>query len=284
MKTVSLIPVLLIFLASCYTPRYMYSPSAHNVPVLVQKGDSKLSAMLSSNLSEKSVSNNRTNESKSRGFDLQGAYAISNNFAIQAGYFKRTESNNGDSEAGRLDSSVINYKRNLTEFGLGYFKSLHRRDKVFFQVFGGIGMGKFNLTDDGRDLNNIIYRKTHQTDVTKFYLQPAMMFRPTSHFTISVSTRLSFIKFGNIKTDYSQDELYNYHLDSLSYGARSFWEPAFTNTIGFKKLPGIQFEYQFGFSTLLSKRYIDHRSFNFSAAIMLDIPKLFTRKAPGDKN
>src|SRR6187200_3205193 len=108
MRIISLTPVLIIFFASCYTPRYMYSPSAHNVPVLVQKGDSKLSAMISTNLSENSGNHGQVNESKSRGFDLQGAYAITDNFAVQASYLNRTESNNGDTESGRLDHSFIN--------------------------------------------------------------------------------------------------------------------------------------------------------------------------------
>ncbi|MEI9958043.1 MAG: hypothetical protein WDM90_17465 [Ferruginibacter sp.] len=39
-----------LLLFSCYTPRYVYSPSAHNVPVLLKKGDSKIAANYSANL------------------------------------------------------------------------------------------------------------------------------------------------------------------------------------------------------------------------------------------
>ncbi|MEN9569384.1 MAG: hypothetical protein RL172_615, partial [Bacteroidota bacterium] len=62
-------------LTSCYSPRYVYSPAAHNVPILANKGDSKLAAYYSSNL------NNATNinladqvSSRGRGWDVQGAY------------------------------------------------------------------------------------------------------------------------------------------------------------------------------------------------------------------
>ena len=32
---------IIIIGASCNTPRYIYSPAAHNVPVLTKKGDTK---------------------------------------------------------------------------------------------------------------------------------------------------------------------------------------------------------------------------------------------------
>ena len=274
-------PVLLI---SCYTPRYMYSPAAQNVPVLVKKGDSKLAAYFSSNFSQKSFVDNRVNESRNRGFDLQGAYAITDNFAIQANYFNRSESNNGNASVGRLDSSVIDYKRNLAEVGIGYFKSLNAKGLVFFQVFGGMGKGEFSFTDNGKDRNNINYTRSHKADVTKFYIQPAMLFRTRGSFAGSISTRLSVIRFGNIKTGYSPAELSNYKLDSLTYGARTFWEPAITNSFGFKRLPGIRIEYQLGTSLLLSRRRIDYRAFNFSLAIVLDLPKLLKGKPAADKN
>jgi len=89
----------LVFFTSCYTPRYMYSPPAQNVPVLVNKGDSKLGVYLSSNLSGKTYYYNTVSESKNRGYDLQGAYAITHHFAVQANYFNRTESNNGYQDA-----------------------------------------------------------------------------------------------------------------------------------------------------------------------------------------
>jgi hypothetical protein len=251
---------------------------------LVKKGDSKGAAYLSSNLSQKNNANNRTHESKSRGFDLQGAYAISNNFALQANYFKRTESNNGYIVNGDLDSSFIRYKRQLTEIGIGYFKSLNKNNRVIFQVFGGVGKGKFSFTDNGKTSNDIDYSRTHQADVTKLYIQPAFMFRSKGNFAASLSTRFSFIKFGNIKTDYTQDELFNYNLDDLTYSFRTFFEPAFTSTFGFNKLPGVQFEFQFGLAVLTSSHYVDHRAFNFSGGIVLDIPKMFNGKNSHYKN
>src|SRR3954468_12859058 len=95
----------IIITASCYTPRYVYSPAAHNVPLFEKKGDSKLAVDYSTNFSK----NNLASEvvvSHSHGIDLQGAYAISKKFALQVNYFWREEKNNGDYNADYLDSSV----------------------------------------------------------------------------------------------------------------------------------------------------------------------------------
>ena len=229
----------------CHTPRYMYSPAAQNIPVLITKGDSKLSAAVSTNLSKGYTANNRFNETKNRGFDLQGAYAITNHFAIAANYYNRNESNNGSKTSGRLDSVNIRYKRQLTEVAVGYFTPLDERKLSMFQLFGGIGKGQFSFIDVGKDRSNIDYIRNHQAQVTKFYFQPAFMIQSKGNFAASFSSRFSFLKFNNIKTDYTPTELSNYQLDSLMDGTRNFWEPAFTNSFGFKKLPGILLEYQF---------------------------------------
>ena len=269
-----------VFFTSCYTPRYMYSPPAQNIPVLVNKGDSKLGAYLSTNLSN---NNNGINESRNRGYDLQGAYAITNHLALAANYFKRTESNSGFNDGGSLDSSFIDYKRNLTEIGIGYFIVLDKNNQTMFQIFGGIGKGQFSFTDNGKQ-NNLDYMRSHQATITKFYIQPALMLRTKTNITFSFSSKFNFIKFDNIKTNYAPNELHYYKLDSLNDGTCIFWEPAFTNTFGFKNLPGVQLEYQFGFAIFLDGRYISHRAFNFSMALLLDLPKLLHPKSSQSKN
>ncbi|MEO5893018.1 MAG: hypothetical protein ABIQ31_22400 [Ferruginibacter sp.] len=282
-KTGYLLVAISIFFVSCNTPRYMYSPSAHNVPVLVKQGDSKLAANYSTDLSDDPLTGNSSSgyQRKSHGFDLQGAVAITDHFAIQANYFNRSERNR-DSESS-YDSADIRYKRHLTEIGFGYLKSMHRRDKVMFQLFAGVGKGSFSFIDNGKDINNVFYTKNHRADVLKVYVQPAFLFRPRENFSLAISTRISFINFRNIQTDYMPDELRDYRLDDLEGGYRTFWEPAFTNTFGFNKLPGVKFEYQFGTSVQMSdRRSIDYRGFNFSLGILLDIPKMF--KPARDKN
>lgn len=285
MKTV---PALLLFafsfsLCSCYTPRYVYSPSAHNVPVLAKKGDSKLAFNYSVNPSDNTVKDSVPVKAKARGYDLQAAYAFTNHWAVQLNYFHRTERNAGDFDAGIRDSVVINYKRRLTELGAGYFHLLNNQ-RSLFQVFAGVGLGKFSFTDNGKDQNRLLRNRYHTMNVTKLFIQPAFTVRSKRNFAASFSSRHSFIFFRNIKTDYSATELNNYKLDSLSYSPRIFWEPAVINAFGFKKMPGIQFEFQFGFAFLVSRRFVDARAFNFSAGLLFDLPKLFTLNKHSSKN
>ena len=284
MRTCCLLVISSLLFISCYTPRYMYSPAAQNIPLLVKKGDSKLSAAIATNFSKKYTSNNTINETKNRGFDVQGAYAITNQFALAANYYNRNESNSGSKSVGRLDSANIRYKRQLTELAVGYFTPLEESRFAIFQLCAGIGKGRFSFTDRGKDRNNIDYSRNHQTQVTKFYFQPALMLQSKGNFAASFSSRFSFLKFGKVKTNYRPTELSNYQLDSLTDGTRNFWEPAFTNSFGFKKLPGILFEYQFGTSILLNNRPLNHRAFNFSFALVFDLPKLLARKTGNFKN
>jgi hypothetical protein len=275
----------LIFnLTACYTPRYVYSPSAHNVPVLTQKGDSKLAFNYSANLTGNTTENTSTKNTKGHGYDLQAAHALSNHWAVMVNYFNRKERNSGNFDAGNRDSVTILYRRSMIEIAAGYYTILADNKQAIFQVFGGIGFGKSNFTDEGRNFNSLYRTRYHNMDVTKFFVQPAFMIRSKNNFAASFSSRMSLIIFKNIKTDYDAVELDKYKLDSLTISPRLFWEPAVVNTFGFKKLPGLQFEFQLGMAFLVSQRFVDYRSFNFSAGILLDLPKLLKKKTLTAKN
>ena len=270
-------------LSSCYSPRYVYSPVTHNVPVLLQKGDSKLAFQYSKNIGEKAKVTTLAKESNGTGIDVQGAYAITNHLAVQAAYAHRSERNFADFNLNSNDTSTINYARSLTEFGIGYYTFLNGNRGVVFQVFGGISLGRSSFTDVYQTPGSPIHNRFFNMDVTRLYLQPALMIRYRNTFATSISSRISFIYFRNVSTDYSDDELKNYQLKGLGNGAEIFWEPAFVNTFGFKKLPGLQFELQLGLAFLVSERFVDYRTFNLSAGIVLDLPKLF-RGRKNDSN
>jgi hypothetical protein len=262
----------------------VYSPAAHNVPVLTKKGDSKLAVNYSFNPAGNTVKDSVPVRAKARGYDLQAACAFTSHWALQVNYYHRTERNAGDFDYNVKDSVVINYKRHLTEIGAGYFHSLNDNNQAFFQVFAGIGFGKSSFTDNGRNYNGVYRTHYHTMNVTKLFIQPAFTVRIKRNFAASFSSRHSFIYFKNITTDYSAAELDSYKLDSLSFSPRVFWEPSIVNTFGFKKLPGLQIEFQMGFAFLVSRRFVDARFFNFSTGAVLDIPKLFTIKKRSAKN
>lgn len=270
--------LLIFYFSSCYTPRYVYSPSAHNVPVLSKKGDSKLAINYAVNPLTNSSDNTSGSKAKGHGIDVQFAQALSGHWAIMVNCFNRTERNSGDFDSGNRDSVTINYKRRLVEIGAGYYHILGDNKQAVFQVFGGIGFGKSDFTDEGRNFNSLYRTRFHNMNLIKLFIQPAFMLRSKNNFAASFSSRNSLIFFKNIRTDYNTNELNNYKLDSLSISPRLFWEPAVVNTFGFKQLPGVQFEFQLGFAFLVSSRFVDYRSFNFSTGILVDLPVLLRKK------
>lgn len=269
---------------SCYTPRYVYSPSAQNVPLLTEKGDAKFGALYSTNLTGTKTIDDQSFKGNSNGVDLHAAYAVSKSVAVQANFFSRSEINGGNF-SGISDSSVIRYKRNLTEVGIGYFTNISEAElgQLSFQVFAGLGSGEFSFTDNSKDNNGLQTFNMHKAKVTKFYIQPAIMVRNKKKSMAAVSSRFSIINYGNVKTDYSADQLAIYELSELTKGPVVFWEPTFVNAIGIADLP-IRVEYQVGLSVLMSRRFIDSRSFNFSIGIQSDFSKLFKKKAPAKKD
>ena len=271
--------VLIVLFASCDTPRYAYSPNAHNVPLLAKQWDSKLSANYSTNAdanSSSNANNNKYDRNRANGYDIQGAVAVTNHIGVQGSYYSRNEKNYGDAYNG--DSSVVRYKRRLAEFGAGYFTSLNKRNKIFFQVFAGVGFGTLKLTEAARDYNGVSYNRFYNSDIRKYYLEPTIIFRSKEVFAASLSTRLTVLGFKNVRTDYTQEEKENYKLDSLNRYNMVFLEPAFVNSYGFNKLPGLRIEYQLGLSIPIEldvdKQILDYRPFNFSIGLVFDIGKL----------
>jgi hypothetical protein len=252
--------------------------------VLVTKGDSKLAANYSFTFADNAESGNTDIKAKARGMDVQAAYAFTNHWAGMVNYFYRKERNTGDFDLNLRDSTVINYKRNLTEVAAGYFHALDGNKQVLFQVFAGAGFGKAAFTDNGRDRNGVFYNHFHNMNVTKLFIQPALQIRSRKNFAAMFSSRNSVVYFKNIKTNYTPTELDNYKLDSLSYSPRIFWEPATIYNFGYKKLPGVKLEFQMGFSFLVSKRFVDYRSSNISVGLLCDLPKLFGNNRHSSKN
>lgn len=270
-----------VFFASCYSPRYVYSPAAHNVPMLHHKGEAKLGVNASLNF----FGNKRVSllyaeppKNKSAGADIQGAYALSEKWSLQASVFYRKERNSGGAGFTVADSNQLNYTRILIETGLGYTKKLKTDGSLLLQIFAGMGFGKFTIHEQSYASSNPATTRFHNSNVVKAYVQPALIFYNQKHMHAALSQRLSVLYYTKIKTDYSNTELSDYYLDDLAQGPVLFWEPAFVNNFSFKKLPGVMLEYQLGFSLLLNHKFVDARSFNLSAGFVIDPGKLKKHK------
>jgi hypothetical protein len=283
MKTIFLIlSAGILLFTSCDTPRYAYSQTAHNVPILKKQGDSKIAAYYSNNGSSTQnsttgtgSSSNQYSKNTAQGADLQAAVAVTKSLAIQGSYFYRAEKTNFTSDYdNNFNSSTIKYKRNLVELGAGFFTPLDSRKYVYFQAFAGGGLGKTTINDKGLDINNSPYDRHYNADITKFYLEPSITFHAKEIFAATVATRVSVIKFRNINSNYSLSEKQDFQLDSLDRFSVAFFEPAFVGSFGFNKLPGFRIEFQAGLSVLWEHDFIDYRPLNLSLGLVLDIRKL----------
>lgn len=273
MKKGQLISIISVILsASCTSPRYIYSPPPPNNPYFTEKGQSKLAAYYSSGGDDNSITGH-----KNRGVDVQGAYAISDNWALTAGYFSRRERDvYSVGVSNYFDSSIVNYKRNLADVGGGYMLPLDKRRTVSINMFAGLAFGKFFFTDKGMDKSGSAYSRIHSSKIIKWYGQSSLNVLPGKYFRASFVLRFSFIHYGNISTTYTPDELQYFNLDKISNKTLFFFEPTFNMQLGIPKCDWLKIDGGLTFSSdpYQNKSNIEARNFNASIGLSFDLSVL----------
>ncbi|MDQ2864492.1 MAG: hypothetical protein M3R50_12770 [Bacteroidota bacterium] len=256
-----------IFLCSCATYRYIYTASSPNNPYFVKKGESKLSASYSAS------SNGQADEAYAGGINLQGAYSMSDHWAIAGTYFNSREKDVYGSGSEPFDSSTVKYKRNLFELSAGYFTFLDKHKNITFNLYGGMGYGKFSIDDNGEISTGVDYGRFHKTNITKWFLQPAFNFRPLKNFRLALILKTSLVHFGDIKTSYTAYELNYFKLDRFTNKTIFFFEPAWNFQFGLQKYPWVKLDGTF--SGVSDNAYTESnvRQSNFSIGLNFD----FTR-------
>jgi len=276
MKTVAFI-LLSISFVSCYSPRYVYTPSAQNIPLLNKKNDIEIAALYAG-----SVNTLKEKGNYNGGFDIHTAWAISNHFGIMLNESFQWEKNGGNDSFFPNDSSFLSYKRNFTELGIGYFSSSKKNVKMQFQAFAGIAAGSSKIRDNFIS-NNTELNKYHDSRVTKIFLQPAFIYNIGKNFSAVLGSRFTAVVFSHIRTNYTDEELDNYILDSITVSPVFFWEPAVSYTFGFKKFP-LKFRLQGSISVLLNHRFVEYRSSNIGIGIVCDFFQRKKNKTASLKN
>ncbi len=263
MKTIIFIFFVSLCIVSCYSPRYVYSPSAQNIPLLKKKNDIEITGFYDGSINTFSKKGNYN-----RGFDMHTAWAINNHFGVMLNESLQWEKNGGNDSFFPNDSSYLSYKRSFTDIGAGYFTSSAKNKALQFQVFGGAAFGASKIFDDFTS-NNIQIKKYHYSRVTKFFIQPALIYSFFKKFSTTLSSRFNELLFSHVRTNYTSVELDNYILDSITVSPLFFWEPAVSYTFGFKKFP-IKFRLQGSISVLLNHRFVEYRSSNIGLGIVSD--------------
>ena len=265
-----LIIILSLGIFSCRTPRYVNAPAAVNAPNLQKAGDNKLAAYYSSNFGNSNeTAGNQYN--KSKGYDLQAAYAISNHWAIQANYLNRSDKNGGINGSS-FDSSVVQYNRKAGDIGIGYFTKISKRGSNFFQVFAGAGKGKYEIKDAGL-IASIPYNRFHNATINKYYIQPALIFSD-KNISLGLVSRFSFVHYNKVETNYTTPQQSEFNLADLENKLLSFWEPAITFSAGTNSIPALKLEFQLGASLSIDNNYYDVKTGNASIGLIMDFSKL----------
>jgi hypothetical protein len=202
--------VFITFFQACSTSEYtLYAPSAYTAPFLKTKGDNQVSASVSAN----PVSDNY----KSVGGRIQGAYALTNNIgitgAINYQYDKDVLEGYEYSSAQyneNRDWSTLSYKRKDAEAGIGYYKPF-RRNQLSFNLFTGIGFGQVRVKESfeySQGLDNL-QNLRHAHNFYKWYLHPSFNLMPRKVFRLSVGTRLTVANFNTFTSELDKAALVN---------------------------------------------------------------------------
>lgn len=246
-----------LLLTACSNPRYINSPSAHTGIFFKEKGDFKFSGAASFNPAgiTNSYTINDTNDSKktSFGFDAQGAVAVTDHFLISLGGFYRQEKDRfrkddiGPTSSSKTGSEA-RYNRSMVNLGLGFYTPLGTSKRTFINIIASGGLGKVTSTDDGTPFLTARHRY-YDANFVKFSLQPQFNFFLSDVFRMSFDPKLSFMRFNNIKTNYTTAEEVSLGYDVVRAYTLPMFEPSILFEFGPRSADWLKFDLGLNFST-----------------------------------
>ena len=266
-----LILLLVVVFSSCRTYRHVYSPSPANNPFFNSKGDAQLAAYYSGG----SGTQGEGIRDKNEGFDIQGAYAVGKHFAITGSYFFRKERDLCPEDI--FDTSTVDYRRNLADIGAGFFIPMNENENIFFNVYGGLGFGKFSIRDVGLK-GALPYTRYHNANVKKWFLQSSFNFLTDETFAFGINLKFSFLRFGNISTNYEMEEQAYFSLDRLDKRTFTVFEPSMNAAYRIPGMDWLKVEGAFGFAASYSEQNALSRSLNGSIGLVFDVGSLSWKK------
>ena len=210
--------VLIAFAATSCSPLF-YTPNTQNVPLLTHKGDNNI--MLAGNGNQ---------------LELQGAYALTDAFAIQAngGWFLPRKEDNGNGGSGKF-----------FELGGGYYTPI--MDNFVFEAYGLLGFGTMENNFPSTQEENPESKGDISANVLRVGIQPNFGYK-SKYFEVALSSRIVNLMYNSIEGDL----IFNgkNQIDYLTDNKSSFLlEPALTVRGG---LENIKLQIQYGYSHNLS--------------------------------
>lgn len=159
------------------------------------------------------------------------AYSPAENVGIYASSFFTREMLISESRTQKGDHFTM-------EFAGGYYKKDPDNDGIV-EVYGGIGVGKFSIKEEGLAGN---FR--FKSPTMKIFIHPSIGWK-RKKFEAAFNFRITGLKFGNYSTNFSNESIVENRLEDLNRGMDFFIEPAITLRFGLKN---VKFDYQSGVS------------------------------------
>jgi hypothetical protein len=240
----------------------VYNPPVRNLHYFEEAGQSKLAAHWATGPSR---NDGGTSDSYNRGFDLQGAYAISDHWALMASYYNRKERDNINAFFSNSSNiySEIDYKRSGGEFGASFFTPLSKSGESFFHLDGGIGFANNSLVDKGT-FDSLGLVRNYSDNMVRFFFQPGF-YTVLGSFQFGLGARLQWQFIDDVQTSYTPAELQAYTLFGLNQLFN--FEPYFSMRYGPASVPWLKGEMQAGFSTVDKGYYVRGGYFSLGIAV-----------------
>ena len=222
--------LLLCAFGACSPPRFMYSPSAVNVPDFTRAGQGQTTAAISPH-----------------GLDLQGGYAFTDHWAVQGNVYGRASNwvykrNEMTSEG--LEAQKVRYRRFLAGIALTYFGQLDQQQRYYWSVSAGYNRGSLHMwqrdrtshPEEGTSFTSYHYRARSQ----RLMAQAAVM-RTWPRSRLLLSFRETAMIQTHQRSDFAPGDI---QLES----GRSYYfaEPALTYIYLPKGVPWMGIRLQYG--------------------------------------
>jgi hypothetical protein len=256
-----------LLMSSCTLFRFAYSPTIQNIPAFKEKNEARINTTVAS-----------TASGTENSYSLQGAYAVTNHFALTASWngSLRSQDELTTTRGGTSNTEIVKYNRNSAEFGAGVFYPIAKDKKAFFEFYAGYGFGINEIADNVA--TNSGPNGFHNSKTNRLYFQPSFSFHPGSNITISPVLRFTSIGYSDIKTNYDNSELEFYKLLEISNRRLLFVEPALMTSFGFESAPWFRIQAQFNGTILTKNNNTNYRNSYFSVGFQFDPVKAMKKK------
>jgi hypothetical protein len=269
MKLVFIPAALLLLLSGCIIERRLYSPTQVNNPSLQKQNDYTASFTYST----------------PAGYDLNAGYALTNRLAVIAGlhnYKNKDEELDVRLFSTDYDSASLLYKHKGFHIGAGAFFPLSKNNPtIFLSFFGGLTKGTFQMNETFYHFPSTPPNPQlffYKSDINRWFLQSSFNFY-SKHIHQSFITRLNFVEYSNVSTNYSSNQQYSFRLPPFEYPRwSSFLDFAFDTKLFFSKDERIGIQFFGSITTRLKKEDFDFYIYPFRLGAGIVVKSPFTDK------